>query len=114
VGEVVTVRRIGVVRLRRVETCKGRQPPKQQQPHQPHPHPHAQQQQQQQHLLSNGSNGAAPAAAAAVAAAESLTLARPADCFMLLLSRDGSLGLDLSFVTHIFLLEKVRVLGWSS
>ena len=34
-------------------------------------------------------------------------LTRNLDCFVLLLSRDGSLGLDLSFATHIVLLEKI-------
>ena len=33
--------------------------------------------------------------------------ARPCDCFVLLLTRDGSHGLDLSFVTHLFLINEV-------
>ena len=32
---------------------------------------------------------------------------RTTPCFVMLLSVDGSHGLDLSFVTHIFLLDKV-------
>ena len=32
---------------------------------------------------------------------------KPIDCFVLLLSRDGSHGLDLSMVTHLFLCDKV-------
>eukprot|EP00750_Incisomonas_marina_P006022 INCI14282.1.p1 GENE.INCI14282.1~~INCI14282.1.p1 ORF type:complete len:1376 (-),score=207.89 INCI14282.1:1182-4718(-) len=32
---------------------------------------------------------------------------RDVDCFILLLGKDGSHGLDLSFVTHIYLLEKI-------
>ncbi|EOD08255.1 hypothetical protein EMIHUDRAFT_460001 [Emiliania huxleyi CCMP1516] len=33
--------------------------------------------------------------------------ARPVDCFVLLLTRDGSHGLDLSMLTHIFLADQV-------
>ena len=33
--------------------------------------------------------------------------AKKSDCFCLLLSKDGSEGLDLSFVTHIFFLEEI-------
>ena len=33
--------------------------------------------------------------------------ARPVDCFVLLLTRDGSHGLDLSALTHIFLADQV-------
>jgi len=32
---------------------------------------------------------------------------RPVDCFVLLLARDGSHGLDLSMVSHIFLIDKI-------
>ena len=34
---------------------------------------------------------------------------RRVDCFIMLLSNDGAVGLDLSFVTHIFLLDKVSI-----
>ena len=32
---------------------------------------------------------------------------RPADCFVLLLTRDGSHGLDLSCLTHLFLADQI-------
>lgn len=32
---------------------------------------------------------------------------RPVDCFVLLLARDGSHGLDLSMVSHLFLIDKI-------
>jgi hypothetical protein len=37
---------------------------------------------------------------------ELVKFAKSRDCFCMLLSRTGSEGLDLSFVTHIFMLEK--------
>jgi SNF2 family DNA or RNA helicase len=39
--------------------------------------------------------------------AELLKFAKSPDCFCMLLGRTGSEGLDLSFVTHIFFLEKI-------
>jgi SNF2 family DNA or RNA helicase len=39
--------------------------------------------------------------------AELLKFSNSQDCFCMLLSKDGSEGLDLSFVTHIFFLEEI-------
>ena len=64
-NEILTLRGVGVVRLKKVRTCRTKR------------------------KLSTK------------------RFERKVNCFVLLLSRDGSHGLDLSFATHIILLEKI-------